>query len=128
MPSPTVQVIPRPDVVYVALIPTRPENADQVHLASGTFESYRLFNAPAEMVLTLRDARSGKSTEYLLSENTTLNGRPLNCPKKTILGTASLCRDFPADIIPGKTRIALLYWSQKFSTFEVLGTNEIVSK
>jgi hypothetical protein len=113
-------------VIYVAVVPKRPDHADRVHIAFGIFERFDLGNAPAEMVLTLRDA-NGIGREYVLAEHTTLNGKPLDCPKVIHLDGTTFCAAFPQNLVPGTTRLAVLYWSQAFSDSNVIATDEIVT-
>jgi hypothetical protein len=111
-PSPTGRFIPTPTIEYLAYLPERPVGTEDIHLAIGTFEGYVFTaNSAYMMVLTLRDSKTGKLSDYLVSADTTLNDNPLQCtPEQTIPEVGNLCEGFPADIIPGKTRLAVLSW------------------
>jgi len=125
-PSATAHVIGQPDVIYVTIVPRRPQTAGELHVAIGTFISFQLASAPAEMILTMHDA-NGAPHEYVLGAHTTLNGKPLHCPTQSIVDGTALCAAFPSNIVPEKTRLAVLYWSESFSSFNVVGTDEIVA-
>ncbi len=127
--TPTPKFVPQPDYEYVWLVPTRPHQARRIHLAVGIFEEYTLITAvPEEMVLTLRNPRTGVSKDYALAFNTILNGLPIKCSHDKIIANEHFCGALPRDIVPGKTMLALLYWRKAFPGLPALrGTDTIVT-
>ncbi len=119
------QFHPQWDYEYTALVPQRPNDAAQVHLAVGLLETYEREKQPQEMDLQIRDPKTRLLRTYLLAANPTIDGEHLTCFTKA---TGVLCDRLPAEIIPGKTMVAVLYWSQDFpSCCSFLATDAIES-
>lgn len=92
------------------LLPTRPADASGLKIAVGIFDSYHFIaQAGGAMFLDLKDLQTGSIRSFLLSANFTLDGQP--CSSVKIFASHRFCAEFPSDIIPGKTYLAVLFWA-----------------
>ena len=105
--------------------PVRPVDAALIKATSGILLKYTLVATDAIVSprLTIRDAMTGKIRTFSLSFNTEFDGRRLKCTDASrgirywgaaeVVEENSLCTQLPATIIPGKTRVTLVYWNHK---------------
>lgn len=119
----------RPTVEHVDLIPSRPKNSSELRVAAGVFEGYTFDPHPLQsMRLVLRDLKTGKETQYLLSSTTSFNGEPLKCLPEVKIGALILCAALPASLVLGKSVLAVLYWPAPFPDFpKYRGTDTIIT-
>jgi hypothetical protein len=119
--APPVRFEPQPNFEYWALIPTRQPGSRELNVAVGIFQSYRLVRSPlVEMILSIRDPRSLTIQDYLLSATTTLDGKALRCVRSEVLGGQRFCNASPEGLVPGKTRLAVLYWTAPLATDSIV--------
>jgi len=114
-PSAPPRVIPQRNVEYYALDPFRPPDARVLRLTIGKFDSYVFWGEDiTAQFLRLRDSRTGATTDFLLSTDTTLNGKPLPCSATRNVGGEKFCESIPDNTFPRGADVALLYWSAVF--------------
>jgi len=127
-PSATPHVVPQPNVEHYALDSFRPADGGVLRLTIGQFDSFIFWNDMiAAQWLRLRDPRTGTTIDFLLSTDTTLNGKPLPCSVTKDVGGAKYCESIPGDTFPKGTYVAVLYWpavidGRTFSATDTIAT------
>ena len=117
---------PQPDLLYSYLTSERPQYANDVGVYIGVFKDYEISSSPFEVSLVLQDDQ-GKLQKFLLSDGTTINGRPLRCLQVGRIRDRTVCEELTRWIVPGKTRFALLFWFANLQGFPIRATDEIVT-
>ena len=127
-PSSPVHVIGH-SVDYAYLLPVRPKNPKELHIAVGVYNDYGMVRTEVtSMLLELEDPGTHARTQYFLAEDTTLNGRPLVCEPEVAVGAFRLCGAMPNEFVAGKTYIGLIYWDSPFELFpDDRGTDTLVT-
>jgi len=122
-------------VVTFAVYPSRPQVASALAVTMGTFEGYRLYQARGivDSTITIRDSHTGEERSYYLAQRPTLNGAPLRCESSAWDSNSPspwylrYCNSIDSRLVPGRTTIALLFWSFTYLQQSFLGTDQIVS-
>ena len=116
--------------------PIRPVDSSRLQATEGLVVGYRL-HLTKELLsprLTVYDEISKKTTTFSLSFRTKIDGTILKCDdfndiSLSISRTDSrwlveqtakknrLCKHLPPDIIPGKTRVVIIYWNYNQPAF-----------
>lgn len=122
-----LRFVPQINYEYWALESTRPRDSAALRVAIGLFDSYSFVEIPLVQTLTLKDTKTGKTTDFLLSTSTTLNGTPLPCLAARTVGNERFCEKIPTDTFPNGTYVAVLFWPAIFSGRTYLATDTVVS-
>jgi hypothetical protein len=125
--TPEPIIIPHPHYEYAWIAPKRPQDANEIHVAMGIFDHYEYISAPAEQFLVVRDPKTAALTRFLLSTNTTLNGKPLPCLIPMMIGVQQFCEQLPSDVFRRGANVAVLYWKVDLPEFDFNASDTIVS-